>query len=133
MDLGGGPSLEWTVTKLILKKGGTMNLDGSRVTCSFPSGALPIPKLLVIAKMKLNGPRGSATRLDIDFQPSIVFERPVVLKVDSSYLTGVGNTYTLWYFDPVQNRWLKEMEQSYTAGLPVLFQISHYSAYAITR
>jgi hypothetical protein len=55
------------------------------------------------------------------------------LKVDSSYLTGVGNTYTLWYFDPVQNRWLKEMEQSYTAGLPVLFQISHYSAYAITR
>ena len=110
-----------------------MNLDGEQVQCSFPSGALPLPTVLITANMKLNAPRGEATRLDIDFQPSMLFTQPVTLKVDSSYLAGSGNKYTLWYFDPLQKRWLKELEQTYTAGLPVLFQITHDSAYAITR
>jgi hypothetical protein len=132
IDFGqSGP--QWTVVELMLRRGGSMNLDGDRLVCSFSPGALPIPQALIVAKMKLNGPHGSATRLDIDFQPSLVFKKQVTLKINSGYLAGNGNKYTLWYFDPVTHRWQKEMEQTYTGGLPVLFNLYHYSAYAITR
>lgn len=127
----GGP--EWTVIKLILSRGGSMKLDGERVTCSFAPGALPLPQVLIIANMKLNGPRGEATRLDVDFQPSLLFNKPVTLKVDSDYLAGTGNNYTLWYFDPARNTWLIEGVSTFTNGLPVLFNLKHFSAYAITR
>ena len=124
---------EWTVTKLILLRGAAMKLDGEQVTCTFGPGALPLPSVLVSAHMKLNGPRGSATRLDIDFQPSLLFKKPVSLKVDSGYLAGNGNTYTLWYFDPVQRAWQRQAQGTFTGALPVLFKLNHFSAYAITR
>lgn len=131
--VGQASSIQWTVIKLILSNGGSMKLDGERVVCSFPPGALPLPQVLIIANMKLNGPRGSATRLDVDFQPSLLFNKPVTLKVDSGYLAGSGNKYTLWYFDPVSKSWLKEAESTFIGGLPVLFNLHHFSAYAITR
>ena len=124
---------EWTVVKLLLLRGGSMQLDGERVTCSFAPGALPLSQVLIIANMKLNGPRGSATRLDVDFQPSLLFNKPVTLKVDSDYLAGTGNKYTLWYFDPARKTWLIEGQSTFTSGLPVLFNLSHFSAYAVTR
>lgn len=129
----GAGGLQWTVIKLILRRGGSMNLDGERVTCSFTPGALPLPQVLIIANMKLNAPRGQATRLDVDFQPSLLFNNPVTLKVDSDYLQGTGNKYTLWYFDPARNTWLIEGESTILGGLPVLFNLRHFSAYAITR
>jgi hypothetical protein len=127
----GGP--QWTVIKLILSRGGLMKLDGERVTCSFAPGALPLSQVLIIANMKLNGARGEATRLDVDFQPSLLFNRPVTLKVDSDYLAGTGNKYILWYFDPAQETWLIEGESTILGGLPALFNLKHFSAYAITR
>lgn len=53
--------------------------------------------------------------------------------VDSGYLAGTGNKYTLWYFDPARNTWLIEGESIFTGGLPVLFDLRHFSAHAITR
>jgi hypothetical protein len=110
-----------------------MKLDGEQVVCSFAPGALTLTQVLVTARMELNGPRGSATRLDIDFQPSLFFKKSVTLKVDSGYLAGTGNKYTLWYFDPVAKTWLRQAESTFTGGLPVLFNLEHFSAYAITR
>jgi len=131
--VGDASSTEWTVTKLIMRRGGSMKLDGEQVVCSFSPGAINLLQVLITAKMELNGPRGSATRLNIDFQPSLNFKKSVTLKVDSGYLAGAGNKYTLWYFDPVRRTWLKEAETTFTSGLPVLFTLKHFSAYAVTR
>jgi hypothetical protein len=131
--LVGSTGPEWTVIKLILFRGGSMKLDGERVTCSFAPGALPIPQALIIANMKLNAPRGKATRLEIDFQPSLIFRGPVTLKIDPDYLAGTGNQYTLWYFDPDQQTWLKQADSSVRDGLPALFNLGHFSAYAVSR
>src|SRR5262245_35949415 len=36
-----GANTEWTVSQVIARNGGTMQLDGQRLLCTFESGALP--------------------------------------------------------------------------------------------
>jgi hypothetical protein len=124
---------EWTVVQEMRKNGGTIQLDGQQLVCTFPAGALPVNQATITAKMRLNGPRGEATRIDIDFQPSMVFKKSISLKVNAAYLTGSGNKYTLWYFNPTTRTWTKESEQSFTGAAPTTFTLNHYSAYALTR
>jgi hypothetical protein len=124
---------EWSVSKEIHKSGGSMQLDGQQLVCTFPPGALPMNRTTITAKMSLNGPRGEATRITIDFQPAITFKKSISLKVDPGYLAGTGNKYVLWYLNPTAQTWVMQNEVSLTSGQPATFSIDHYSAYALTR
>jgi hypothetical protein len=131
--IGQAPRFEWTVTKKMRARGGSIKLDGQRLVCTIPNGALPTSDEAITAKMRRNGLPGFATRVTIDFQPSIVFLRPITLKMDSNYLAGTGNTYILWYFDPVGHTWIKQSEKTFASGSAPTFAIDHYSIYALTR
>lgn len=133
LQIGKTTGPEWTVSQEIHKRGGTMELDGQQLVCTFPSGALPENRTTITAQMRLNGPRGEATRIDIDFQPSMTFRKSISLKVDSGYLAGTGNKYVLWYFNSATRTWVKQSETSFTAAQPATFSLDHYSAYALTR
>jgi hypothetical protein len=109
-----------------------MLLDGPSLLCSFPLGALLEPRTIT-ATMRLNGPRGEATRVEMDFQPSMNFLNPVLLVMNPSYLAGNGQRCTLWYFDPDLERWVKKAEQPVILNLPVVFLVDHFSGYAISR
>jgi hypothetical protein len=124
---------EWTVVQPMTVSGGYMALDGTDVLCSFPQGALPVDATTITARMKLNAQRGSATRIEFDFQPSMEFVKPVKLVIASNYLAGTNNKYTLWFFDPEKNRWEREDEEAIVLGRPVVFDIFHYSGYAVSR
>jgi hypothetical protein len=124
---------EWTVQEMMYRHGGTIYLDGGQLYCTFSREALPVNQALITASMKLNAPRGQATRLDIDFQPSMTFEKSVTITIDATYLSGTGNTYTLWYFDPILHKWLKQATNVFTPSQPTTFNLYHYSAYALTR
>jgi len=126
-------SLEWTVVKSMTNDGGYMALDGVDVVCSFPQGALPVDATTITAQMKLNAPRGQATRIEFDFQPSMEFEKPVKLIVSNNYLAGTNRRYTLWFFDPEDGRWEEEDHEDVVPGQPIIFDIFHYSGYALSR
>ena len=128
-----GASTEWTVQQTMRKQGGTMELDGQRLQCTFEAGALPVNSALITAQMKLNGPQGSATRLDLDFQPSMTFKKDVLLKIDATYLSGTSSKYVLWYFDPAVRKWVKQDERNIESTGLTTFKLNHYSAYALTR
>ena len=128
-----GASTEWTVQQTMRKQGGTIELDGQRLLCTFDPGALPVNSALVTAKMKLNGPQGAATRLDIDFQPSMTFKKSVRLKLDATYLSGTSSKYVLWFFNPTSRTWVKQDERSIDSNGLTSFTLNHYSAYALTR
>jgi hypothetical protein len=123
---------EWTVVKTLSFKGGDMLLDGSSLLCNFPLGALLLPRTIT-AQMRLNGPRGEATRIEMDFQPSMTFRTPVLLIMSPTYLAGNSNRCTLWYFDPDLEKWVKKAEQPILLNLPVVFLVDHFSGYAISR
>jgi hypothetical protein len=103
-----------------------MQLDGQRVLCTFDPGALPVNNVMVTAQMKLNGPQGGATRLDIDFQPSMTFKKSVKLKIDATYLAGSGSKYVLWYFDPALRTWTRQAEKTISSTGLTSFELSHY-------
>jgi len=128
-----GADTQWTVSQTIRKSGGTMQLDGQRLLCTFEAGALPVNSALITAQMKLNGPQGAATRLDIDFQPSMNFKKDVLLKLDGTYLAGTSSKYVLWFFDPAQRTWVRQDERTISSTGLTTFQLKHYSAYALTR
>ncbi len=123
---------QWTVVKTLNIKGGDMLLDGLDLLCSFPLGALLQPRTIT-ATMSLNGPRGEATRIEMDFQPSMNFRTPVLLIMSPSYLAGNAPRCILWYFDPALNRWVKKAEHPILLNLPVIFLVDHFSGYAISR
>jgi hypothetical protein len=123
---------EWTVVKTLTVKGGDMLLDGPSLLCTFPLGALLQPRT-IIATLSLNGPRGQATRVEMDFQPSMNFRFPVLLVMSPSYLAGNAQRCTLWYFDPALQKWVKKAEQPILLNLPVIFLVDHFSGYAISR
>jgi hypothetical protein len=124
---------EWTVTQLMYRHGGSMELDGQRLVCNFSRNALPVNQATITATMKLNAPQGQATRIDLDFQPSMTFEKPVTLTIEGTYLAGTGNTYTLWYFDPILRKWMRQATNVFSPSSPTTFNLYHYSAYALTR
>ena len=128
-----GATTEWSVSQTMRKVGGTIELDGQRVVCTFAPGALPVNTVLVTARMKLNGPQGAATRLDLDFQPSMTFKKSVKLQIDATYLAGSGSKYVLWYFDPALRTWTRQAEKSISSTGLTSFELGHYSAYALTR
>jgi len=110
-----------------------MELDGQRLVCNFSRNALPVNQATITATMKLNAPQGQATRIDLDFQPSMTFEKPVTLTIEGTYLAGTGNTYTLWYFDPILRKWMRQATNVFSPSSPTTFNLYHYSAYALTR
>lgn len=124
---------EWTVQQTITDDGGIMLLDGSQVVCNFPPDALPFSSALITARMKLNAPRGQANRIEFDFQPSMQFEKPVKLELDSGYLAGSSRKYTLWFYNPGTCQWEKQDERTINEGTPVVFKLFHYSGYAVSR
>jgi hypothetical protein len=125
---------QWTVQQLIPASGGTMLLDGGKVICVFPSGSLPDNEAVTItAKMKLNGARGSATRIEFDFQPAMEFEEPILLKLHPDYLAGTSNKLFLWFFDPELWRWVEQDHESINPDRMVTFKLFHYSGYAVSR
>jgi hypothetical protein len=125
--------LEWTVVKPMTNGGGYIALDGVDVVCSFPQGALPVDATTITARMKLNAPRGQATRIEFDFQPSMEFEKPIKLIVSNNYLAGANPRYTLWFFDPEDGQWEREDHEDVVPGQPIIFDILHYSGYALSR
>ena len=125
--------LEWTVVKPMTIDGGYIALDGGDVVCLFPQGALPGDQTTITARMKLNAPRGQATRIEFDFQPSMEFEKPIDLVISNNYLAGTNRRYTLWFFDPEQGRWEEEDHEDVVSGQPIVFDIFHYSSYAVSR
>jgi hypothetical protein len=131
--IGQAPRYEWSVTKKMRARGGSIKLDGQRLVCTIPNGALPTSDEAITANMRRNGLPGFATRVTIDFQPAIVFLRPITLKMDSNYLAGTSNKYTLWYFDAVGQTWVKQSEMTFAPGSSPTFPIDHYSTYALTR
>ncbi|HWN81352.1 MAG TPA: hypothetical protein VNM87_04595, partial [Candidatus Udaeobacter sp.] len=120
---------EWTVEQGMTDSGGTIALDGMQVSCSFPPGALTSTgsSVLITARMKLNAPKGQANRIDFDFQPSMTFEKPVLLQLQNNYLAGVSRKYVLWFYNPDNQRWEKQDEQCIQEGQPITFKIFHYS------
>jgi hypothetical protein len=124
---------EWSVTEVMYRHGGVIELDGPRLVCNFSRNALPVNQATITARMKLNAPQGQATRIDIDFPPSMTFEKPVTLTIEGTYLAGRGNTYTLWYFDPIARKWLQQATNVFSPSSPTTFNLYHYSAYALTR
>jgi hypothetical protein len=130
------PSLsgpEWTVQQTVTSGGGTILLDGQQVTTTFPPGSLPVESTVVTAQMKLNAPKGQATRIDFDFQPSMTFQKPVQLQLQNDYLAGASRKYVLWYYNPEMQRWEKQDEQYVVEGSPINFKIYHYSGYSVSR
>ena len=125
--------LEWTVVQPMTNDGGYIALDGVDVVCSFPQGALPVDATTITARMKLNAPRGQATRIEFDFQPSMEFVKPVKLILVNNYLAGTSRKYTLWFYDPEDRRWEREDEEEIKDGQPIVFDIFHYSGYAVSR
>ena len=125
--------LEWTVVQPMTKAGGYIALDGVDVVCSFPQGALPVDATTITARMKLNAPRGQATRIEFDFQPSMEFEKSIKLILSNNYLAGTSSRYTLWFFDPEDGQWEREDHEDVVPGLPIIFDILHYSSYAVSR
>ena len=130
---GKAVNVEWTVAKALTWRGGTIQLDGPQLVCTIPNKALPVNSTTITARMRLNGPRGTANRVDMDFQPSMTFKKPIKITVGPGYLAGTGNTLTLWYYDPLQRTWVKQSEKTFTGGASTTFYIGHYSAYALTR
>jgi len=126
-------SLEWTVVKPMTNEGGYIALDGADVVCSFPQGALPVDATTITVQMRLNAPRGQATRIEFDFQPSMEFEKSVKLILSSNYLAGTNRRYTLWFFDPQDRQWQQEDHEDVVPGQPIIFDIFHYSSYAVSR
>jgi hypothetical protein len=125
--------LEWTVVQPMTSDGGYIALDGVDVVCSFPRGALPVDATTITARMKLNAPRGQATRIEFDFQPSMEFKKSIKLIVSNNYLAGTNPRYTLWFFDPESGQWDREDHEDVVPGQPIIFDIFHYSSYAISR
>ena len=113
--------------------GGLMALDGTDLVCRFPADALPVESTTITVQLKLNAARGQATRVEMDFQPSMTFEEPVELIVANNYLAGTNRKYTLWFFDPQDRRWEKQDEEEIVQGSPIIFEIFHYSGYAVSR
>lgn len=130
---GSFSDLEWTVVQPITNDGGYMALDGADVVCSFPMGALPVDATTITARMTLNAPRSKASRIEFDFQPSMEFETPIKLIVSNNYLTGTDSTYLLWCYDPEDGEWEKVDHQDVVPGQPIIFDILHYSGYAVSR
>ena len=127
-------SPQWTVEQLIPASGGTMLLDGAQVVCVFPSGSLPDNEAATItAGMKLNGVRGSATRIEFDFQPAMEFEEPIELKLHPAYLAGTSDKLILWFFDPERRKWVEQDHESINPDRMVTFKLFHYSGYAVSR
>jgi hypothetical protein len=126
-----GPS--WTVEQTMTNQGGLMPLDGLQVVSSFPAGALPVESTTIIARMKLNAPKGRANRIEFDFQPSMTFQSPVELRLVNTYLAGTSPKYILWYYNPATSSWEKQDEQSVSEGYPIVFKLSHYSGYSVSR
>jgi hypothetical protein len=124
---------EWTVVQPMTNLGGVMLLDGWDVTQTFPSGSLSNDATTITANMKLNAPRGQATRIEFNFSPAQTFVKPVDLSISPSYLAGSNPKLTLWYYDPLQGQWVKQAEQGISGNQPVVFQIYHYSGYAVSR
>jgi hypothetical protein len=126
-----GPA--WIVVQEMHKSGGQMELDGDQVVMNFPSGALPLSRVTVTAKMRLDAPQGTARRMDIELQPSMQLKKPVTVQIDPSYLAG-GSAYALWSLDTVTRSWTKVSEQAVSLnGTPVTFQINRFATYAVTR
>ena len=146
-ELGGGSDLqsmavalkpsssgpEWSVEQTVTSDGGLMPLDGLQVVSNFPPGALPVESATIIARMKLNAPRGLANRIEFDFQPSMTFQTPVELRLVNTYLAGSSPKYILWYYNPGTSSWEKQAEQWVSGSYPIVFKISHYSGYAVSR
>jgi len=126
-----GPS--WTVEQTVTSDGGLMPLDGLQVVSNFPPGALPVSETVITARMKLNAPKGQANRIEFDFQPSMTFQKPVELQLVNDYLAGASRKYILWFYDPEALRWVKQDEQFVVEGQPIVFKLSHYSGYSISR
>ncbi len=125
---------QWTVVQPIPVLGGTMLLDGAQVLCVFPPGSLPDNEAVTItAGMKLNGVRGSATRIEFDFQPAMEFEEAIELKLHPDYLAGTSNKMILWFFDPELGRWVEQDHETINPGRMVTFKLFHYSGYAVSR
>jgi hypothetical protein len=124
---------QWTVVQPMTNAGGVMALDGTDVVCRFPQGALPVDSTNITANMKLNASRGQATRIEFDFQPSMEFVKPVKLILVNNYLAGTSRKYTLWFYDPEDRRWEREDEEEIKDGQPIVFDIFHYSGYAVSR
>jgi len=123
---------EWTVEQLMTANGGMIALDGTQVVTSFPAGAL-LNDTVISARMKLNAPKGQANRIEFDFQPSMTFQKPVLLQLENDYLSGTSRKYILWFFNPSNQRWEKQDEQFIVEGSPISFKIYHYSGYSVSR
>ncbi len=127
-----GDALTWTVVQTINKGGGMMKLDGTELKCTFPAGALSRTTRFT-ATMRLDAPRGEATRVDIEFQPSVSFQAPIKLKVAKDYLAGNNPHYVLWYFDPTLGAWVKSAQLPEGDASTDGFDLDHFSQYAVTR
>jgi hypothetical protein len=130
MDLTPGP--EWTVERVVGKHRAVMLLDGEDLTLTFAPKALSGRKVTVVARMELNDERGKATRVDLNLQPSMTFSKPVKLSISSSYLAGTSSTYKLWRYSPELGR-PEKVEKSITPGQAVVFELDHFSSYALSR
>jgi hypothetical protein len=138
---GGGTSIArnmhetrpgWTVQQEIGKHREIMFLDGKELKLTFPTKALNQDTML-FAHMRLDAERGSATRVDFDFQPPMSFAKPVELSISSTYLSGDSFTYKLWSIDPVLGGVQKLAEKRIIPGQNVVFTLDHFSTYAISR
>jgi hypothetical protein len=61
------------------------------------------------------------------------FVKPVKLILVNNYLAGTSRKYTLWFYDPEDRRWEREDEEEIKDGQPIVFDIFHYSGYAVSR
>lgn len=122
---------DWTSTQSVTARGGLMKLDKG-LEIKFNPGSLD-KDTTIVGHMRLNAPRGQATRLDCEFLPSMTFAVPAELRVDKDYLAGSGSTYTLWYWNPTSGAWEKVSEQPIGTASNVSFNLDHFSQYAVSR
>ena len=128
---GSSDGTDWTTSQSISARGGLMKLDKG-LEIKFNPGSLD-KDTTITGHMRLNAPKGQATRLDCEFLPSMTFAVPAELRLDKDYLAGAGATYTLWYWNPATSAWDKVGEQPIGTESNVTFQLDHFWQYAVSR